>query len=370
MDVAGYDTCVDYHGTQVAGIAAVKTYNSIGVAGIAGGWLNQAGVRLIPLKIVNNANNVHQEKAVEAINYLTDLRQQGYTVIANMCFGFDTFEDNDVVYFQQAVIDAKNAGVIMVAAAGNKSIDQHSPYYNLVYVTVLPAPARWEGVMAIGASSNGATLQDEQRSSYSLYDADYKLHIVSPVNDYTNGIDMSTTYYNNNYVSDFSGTSAACPTVVGVIANILSINPELTYQQIHTILAETAEKIGDYPNVYWTWTYGERSLETGYGRLNAYKALKYTVENYGGTFNNDVTIAVGEVFNLEPGITLKFASNTGFIVNGTLNANNGNPSSNRITFTSASSTPQKGDWNWIKFDNSSGTSTLEYCDIEYAKRGI
>ena len=284
-----------------------------------------------------------------------------------MSFGFEE-DDIDIIDFKQAVTAARNAGVIMVAAAGNVSDDHTSPYYGLEYVTKLPAPARWDGVIAVGASSNGATLRDELKSPYSICDSldECKLHIVSPVNDYTSGINMHTTYYNDNYKNDFSGTSAACPTVVGVIANILTINPGLTYTQIEAILAKTAEKIGGY--LYLQWYYDTRSLEVGYGRLNAYEALKYTVENYGGTFNSDVTIATGEVFDLEPGVTLKFDPNVSLIVEGTLIAQ-GN-SNDHITFTSSQTTPQKGDWDWIKFDNSSGTSILEYCDIEYAKFGI
>lgn len=48
MDTVGYDNCIDYYGTGVAGIVGAKTYNTIGVAGIAGGWLNQSGVKLVP----------------------------------------------------------------------------------------------------------------------------------------------------------------------------------------------------------------------------------------------------------------------------------------------------------------------------------
>jgi hypothetical protein len=46
-----------------------------------------------------------------------------------------------------------------------------------------------------------------------------------------------------NYVSTASGTSAAVPTVAGVIALMLEANPELTWRDIRAILARTSRRI-------------------------------------------------------------------------------------------------------------------------------
>ncbi|NIR94181.1 MAG: right-handed parallel beta-helix repeat-containing protein, partial [Gammaproteobacteria bacterium] len=86
----------------------------------------------------------------------------------------------------------------------------------------------------------------------------------------------------------------------------------------------------------------------GHGRINAYQALKYTVENYGGTFDQDVIIAAGETFNLQPGITLKFTPGTGLIVYGTLNVNG--QQGNSATFTRS--------------------GTIAYATIEHTTKGI
>ena len=111
-----------------------------------------------------------------------------------------------------------------------------------------------------------------------------------------------------------------------------------------------------------------------------YDVLIYSPPTTSGTLSNNemwcgtiqlvgsVTVPQGISLVIEPSTIIKFVSNIELTINGTLTAQG--TSSNHITFTSASSTPQKGDWDWIKFDNSSGTSTLAYCDIEYAKFGI
>ncbi|MDW7680039.1 MAG: S8 family serine peptidase, partial [bacterium] len=273
------DSGHDYHGTQVSGIVAAKTYNTIGIAGVAGGWQNQLGVQLIALKITHSSGSYTRTQARDAVNYLTNLRQRGFTVIANMSFGFEVLDDNEIIDFKQAIEAARDAGVILVAASGNTNTeDPKSPYYMVEDVDSLPAPARWQGVLAIGASNDGATLPDEQRAAHSLYDEENKLLMVAPVYEgISNGLDIYTTYYNNSYRSDFRGTSAASPMVAGVAALMLSLNPELAWGDIAEILARTADKIANYPAEYSYTDYGERNIEVGYGRLNAYQALLLTL---------------------------------------------------------------------------------------------
>jgi hypothetical protein len=258
------------HGTRVAGVIAARTYNGIGLAGIAGGWQSQVGVRLIGLKIVNDSGIWFEDEAKEAIDYLTWLKQQyGYTIIANMSIQTTGVTDEPMPLFQASVNAARDAGVIMVAAAGNVVNDPKSPYQQPA-VIVLPIPARYSGVLAIGASQDGATLQDERRSDYSLYEGEGKLLAVAPV-DKTPSLNVVTTFPGNQYYWIFNGTSAACPIVVGVVALMLTINPMLTYQQISDILGGTAEKIGNY-----TYDLIGRTDEVGYGRINAYQALLLT----------------------------------------------------------------------------------------------
>jgi subtilisin family serine protease/subtilisin-like proprotein convertase family protein len=76
-------------------------------------------------------------------------------------------------------------------------------------------------------------------------------------------------------------TSAACALVAGVAALILSINPDLTAQQVRQILEQTADKIIDSePDAQLSLQLGNYDANRysawfGYGKVNAVKALQF-----------------------------------------------------------------------------------------------
>ncbi|MEA3391674.1 MAG: S8 family serine peptidase, partial [Candidatus Marinimicrobia bacterium] len=107
-----------------------------------------------------------------------------------------------------------------------------------------------------------------------------------------------------NYYDSFGGTSAAAPHVAGIASLILSINSSLTVQQVRNAIEGSCEKFGTYT---YTLGSGEQSgltwnNQVGYGRVNAYEALKYTLENYGGTLTQNIELGTG--------MSLDFTSNT------------------------------------------------------------
>ncbi|CCH66912.1 Calcium-dependent protease precursor [Richelia intracellularis HH01] len=87
-------------------------------------------------------------------------------------------------------------------------------------------------------------------------------------------------YSPGDFTSNFGGTSSATSIVAGVVALILSINPDLTTSQIRTILEQTADKIVDTnPDSQLGMcggTYDENghSLWFGHGKVNAGRAVK------------------------------------------------------------------------------------------------
>ena len=83
----------------------------------------------------------------------------------------------------------------------------------------------------------------------------------------------------DSYTQSFGGTSSACPVVAGVVGLMLSVNPNLTAQEVREILQTTADKIID-PNPdpqlglrYGTYDGRGHSPWFGYGKVNALAAV-------------------------------------------------------------------------------------------------
>ncbi len=103
----------------------------------------------------------------------------------------------------------------------------------------------------------------------------------------------------------------------------------------------------------------------GAGRINAYQALKYTLENYGGTLTQNLTIANGETWNFAPGVTVTFQNGSYLKVDGTLNVNG--TSSNKVVFDFVNT-------NWSTLNgiqiNESGTANIDNAIIKNALNGV
>ncbi len=116
----------------------------------------------------------------------------------------------------KAAIDyAAAAGVVMVAASGNDGVNQ--VFY----------PAAYDNVIAVGAvDANGQIAGFSNTGS--------EISLAAP------GVGINSAWTDDSGVVSFSGTSAAVPCVVGVIANILSdYDGDLTP-------AEAAEQVINY----------------------------------------------------------------------------------------------------------------------------
>ncbi|KAB8027768.1 S8 family serine peptidase [Fluviispira multicolorata] len=115
-----------------------------------------------------------------------------------------------------------------------------------------------------------------------------------------------------NYTAEFTGTSAAAPSITGVIALMLEANPKLSFRDVKYILAKTAnkdkltpdpkpscikilEKIGEFNNSFselwnkgWTVNAAGNSFHNyyGFGLIDADKAIQMAINNYKSPFEN------------------------------------------------------------------------------------
>ncbi len=244
------------HGTNVAGIALATGDNNIGYAGI--NWNS----RMMVCKSLNDNNSGSYSAMAGAIYYAVD---NGAKVI-NMSIG-----GSSQSFTLSGAIDYCHAnGVVLVACMMNFNNDV--PYY----------PAAYPKTIAVGSTN-----PDDTRTApffWSLTSgSNYGPHIdvVAPGN-YMYGLSYDSDTWYGSY---WGGTSQSTPLVAGVISLLLAQNPSLTFDDIRTILAETAEdQVGDSSE-----DINGFDIYHGHGRMNAYGALTHqivSVENIPGYADN------------------------------------------------------------------------------------
>ena len=145
------------HGTHVAGIIAATGNNTIGVAGVA------YGVQLMALKVFPDiGGGATDADIISAINYAV----ANNASIINMSLGGGGAEDPVLTI---AMGNAVNAGVLIVAAAGNDSRPASNPTYvaNNDTTPVWPANYANHSSTSSGVISVLATDQADQAASFS-----------------------------------------------------------------------------------------------------------------------------------------------------------------------------------------------------------
>lgn len=188
------------HGTHVSGTIAAIGNNSKGVIGIA------PNVKIIAVKGLGNNGQGDVSTIADGI---IKAQQLGARVI-NLSLGGP--EDSSVM--KNAIDQVTAKGVLVVVAGGNDN------------TTAATYPAAYSNVLAVGATD-----QNDKRTSFSNY-GNY-IDIAAP------GLNiMSST--EGTYKSE-SGTSMACPHVVGAAAMLLSKNPSLTADQVRKTLIDNAD---------------------------------------------------------------------------------------------------------------------------------
>ncbi len=239
----------DGHGESCAGIIAAS-HNEIGIKGIA------PNVKILPINIFSTSLT---SEIAASINWAW---QNGADVLSNS-WGYSCSAYFDDI--ADAITNARTKGrhgngSIVVFSAGNNSND------------CVTFPANVSGVIAVGAIDKSGQLWD-----YSAHGN--RLNVVAPSgacnlegdvytidrmgNDGYNPFLTSDDLLNTNYTSKFGGTSAACPEVSGVVALMLSVNPDLTEQQVNNIIKISVTDMGMNGKDYYF----------GYGRIDASRAL-------------------------------------------------------------------------------------------------
>ena len=229
------------HGTHVSGIAAARTNDGIGIAGLA------LTSPVLPVKVLDSAGSGSYASITAGINWAVS---HGARVI-NMSLAGSSYSST----LCTAVSNAVAAGVVVVAAAGNSS------YSFAAYPAACP-----------GSIGVAATDSNDAAASYSNYGSP-NVFLAAP------GSSIYSTVAGSSYAT-YNGTSMAAPHVAGLVALLRTRTPGISVSSVKTILATTSDKVGSGygSDPYGTCTGCTWSSAFGYGRINVSRAL-----NGGGT---------------------------------------------------------------------------------------
>jgi hypothetical protein len=213
---AWFDPMDDHgHGTHVAGIAAAKSNNGVGIAGVS--WASN----VLAVKVCD-ANGRCPDSAIAAgIKYAAD---KGAKVINLSLGGYTT---NAAV--ESAVAYAHIHGSLVVAAAGNDGCS--NKHYPAAYIL---------------ATSVGATDPSDGRSVWIAGQPACTPNSGSNFGSWVEigapGTGILSTLPGNAYAS-WNGTSMATPIVSGAAAVVWALNPGFSPLDVHFRLVDTAKPL-------------------------------------------------------------------------------------------------------------------------------
>lgn len=222
----------DYgHGSHVAGIIGAVGNNNAGVVGVC--WQ----VQLMICKFIDSAGNGWISDAIKSIDYA---RAKGAKVI-NLSWG-DPAYNSQALY--DAIVSARNAGIIVVCACGNESLNNDvTPLY--------PASFSLDNIISVAA-----TTRRDELASFSCYGPS-TVDIGAPGDTIASCGNASDTSYQYR-----SGTSMAAPMVAGACALVWAQFPSDSYSQIINRILNNVDPLPELAG----------KCRTG-GRLNLNKAL-------------------------------------------------------------------------------------------------
>ena len=241
-----FDPSAVPHGTVVAGIVGAVGNNAKGIAGI--NW----NVRLMNVRILDNEGVGSSTTARKGIEYAV---KNGAKIINLSFTGFD-----DDPRLKEAVKTAYDAGVVIVAAVGNKNDGGIDIDTKPIYPACYGDEKTEDWVLGVAATN-----ANDGKTTFSNYGS--CVDISAP------GEDIISTVYQNDawspfakgfYQKGWSGTSMASPMIAGSAALLKAYRPALKPDQIKLLLRLSVDPIHET---------GPASGKMGSGRVNIASAM-------------------------------------------------------------------------------------------------
>ena len=220
------------HGTHCAGVIGAVHNNQTGIAGV------MPEVSLIAIKFLSDSGSGSTDQAIAAIDYAIKAEVD----IMSNSWGGGKYSEA----LKEIIQRASDAGIIFVAAAGNKSNNtDDEPHY----------PSNYDVPNVVSVAALTAQNKIAKFSNYGPNTVD----IGAP------GKKINSTVNNNKY-KVFSGTSMAAPHVVGALGLLISQNGRMDHKKMLERLMATAEPV---PTI-------RGKVKALSGSLNAYNLLSNT----------------------------------------------------------------------------------------------
>ena len=237
---SGYDITI-IHGSLVAGVAAARVDNGLGIAGLG----NRC--RFLPLNIYPNTPG-GTFAGVEAVVYAADHGCQVINMSWGAPGGYSRLEQDAMTYA------AVNRDAVLVGAAGNTSAD------------ILFYPASYEHVLSV----SGTQSNDKKTISATF---NHRVDLTAPGDSIVTTQGYHTVSAGGVAEADYTtvgGTSFSAPLVAAAAALVRHRFPQFTAAQVAAQLRQTADRIdGLAVNAPWVGRLGT-------GRLNVLRAVTQT----------------------------------------------------------------------------------------------
>ena len=210
-------TDVEGHGTFVAGLLAGR--------GQSGIWGMCPGCSLLPLRVPITGTSLSYAQRRDAILYAIGLIQPPRRLVLNLSWK----TTGDVALIRDAIIQAEQAGVVVVASAGNWPQEEDEPHF----------PSDYRQVVSVGAVG-----PDGRRADYSFYGREVDLVAPGGSGSTNDADNIRSAVPGGGSGVDF-GTSFASPHVAGAAALVLSRWPGLSVAEVRDALERSADPVVD-----------------------------------------------------------------------------------------------------------------------------
>lgn len=279
------------HGTHVAGIIAANA-NDIGIAGLA-----PSNIKIMPVKILNSKTKdfVYDNKLITDIfaDGISFARRHGAHII-NLSLGWPKLVQTTKIKRELRL--AQEAGILIVAAAGNNNKD----------IPVFPCTDN--GVLCVGALDNKGKITE-----FTNYGG--KIDLLAP------GESIISTYPMNKEsrtlrITGYEkkrGSSQAAPYVAGIAAVVKLMNPEISLNELKARLFSSARNVQDAEVDGKSAKYGLVDMKRAVTEKPAqfltpdFKnllALEYNIKSGSFGFNLPIASLIGDATEVK--VTLSF----------------------------------------------------------------